>query len=102
MSTVQILYCSTRGSILACNCVFAGVAVPSLTSFTYYAMFLLILAVWSCHQAVKWRGIMRVLRCGMTFYTLLHLIGLYLYQFQAAQQNIPILPDDSSTSLFVR
>ncbi|CAI8013642.1 Piezo-type mechanosensitive ion channel component 1 [Geodia barretti] len=80
----------------------SGVAVPSLTSFTYYAMFLLILAAWSCHQAVKWRGCIRVLRCCMTFYTMLHLISLYLYQFQAAQQNIPIKPDDTSKSLLAR
>lgn len=80
----------------------AGVAVPSLTSFTYYAIFLFILAVWSCHKAVKWRRIIRVLRCGMTFYTMLHLMGLYLYQFQAAQQNIPIQPYGTTKSLLAR
>ena len=81
---------------------FAGVAVPSLTSFTYYGMFLIMLGLWSFHQTGKWKGAIRCIRCGLTFYTMLHLVALYLYQFQAAQQNIPQEPDDTTKSVLAR
>lgn len=79
-----------------------GVAIPSLTSFAYYLVFLIVLVIWSFHQTVRLRVIVRVLRCVLTFYTMVHLIVLYLYQFQAAQQNIPLLPDDTAKSLLAR
>ena len=80
----------------------AGVAVPSLTSFIYYIVFLIVLAIWSCHLSVQLRGVVRVLRCGLTFYSMLHLVVLYLYQFQTAQQNIPLQPYDTTKSLLAR
>jgi hypothetical protein len=82
----------------------SGVAVPSITSFIYYGVFMIILAVWSCHQSQQshWKVVMRMLRSGLTFYTMLHLIVLYLYQFQAAQQNIPLQPDTTMQSLLIR
>lgn len=87
------------------SCIFfgmPGVAVPSLTSFAYYLVFLTVLVIWSFHQTVRMRVVVRVLRCILTFYTMVHLIVLYLYQFQAAQQNIPLLPDDTGKSLLAR
>lgn len=80
----------------------SGVAVPSLTSLAYYLVFLTVLVIWSFHQTVRLRVLVRVLRCILTFYTMVHLIVLYLYQFQAAQQNIPLLPDDTAKSLLAR
>lgn len=92
-------YCMYNMYMLFCM---SGVAIPSLTSFTYYLVFLILLVIWSFHQTVRLRVIVRVLRCMLTFYTMVHLAVLYLYQFQAAQQNIPLLPDNTSKSLLAR
>ena len=63
-----------------------GIAVPSLTSFAYYAVFLVLLVIWSVHM--KLAGLVRVLRTILTFYSALHLLVLHLFQLSSAQSHI--------------
>lgn len=67
-----------------------GVAVPSLTSFVYYAVFLVLLVIWSVH--LRLAGLVRVLRTLLTLHSALHLLVLHLFQFSAAQDQIQLGP----------
>ena len=67
-----------------------GVAVPSLTSFVYYAVFLVLLVIWSVHSRLA--GLVRVLRTLLTLHSALHLLVLHLFQFSAAQNQIQLGP----------
>ena len=67
-----------------------GVAVPSLTSFVYYAVFLVLLVIWSVH--LRLAGLVRVLRTLLTLHSALHLLVLHLFQFSAAQDHIQLGP----------
>ena len=79
-----------------------GVAVPSLTSFAYYAFFLLLLILWSLHLLSKMEGFVRALRAIAILYCSLHLLLLHLYQFQSLQDHIPVQPANTTTSLLAR
>ena len=72
-------------------CMFnAGIAVPSLTSFVYYAVFLVLLVIWSVHMRLT--GLVRVLRTLLTLHSALYLLALHLFQFSAAQNHIQLGP----------
>ena len=77
-----------------------GIAIPSLTSLVYYGVFLFLLSVWSVHLGL--RPLVRGLRVLLMLYSSLHLLLLHLYQFQSAQDNIPILPNNTISSLVGR
>lgn len=72
--------------------VHVGIAVPSLTSFVYYAVFLVLLVIWSVH--LRLAGLVRVLRTLLTLHSALHLLVLHLFQFSAAQDQIQLGPCD--------
>ncbi len=80
--------------------VYAGIAVPSITSFVYYASFLLLLFIWSIHK--KAAILIRILRTFLVIYASCHMIVLDLYQFQSAQFYIPLLPDNATSSILAR
>ena len=67
-----------------------GIAVPSVTSFVYYAVFLVLLVIWSVHMRLT--GLVRVLRTLLTLHSALHLLALHLFQFSAAQDHIQLGP----------
>ena len=74
-----------------CVCMFnVGIAVPSVTSFVYYAVFLVLLVIWSVHMRLT--GLVRVLRTLLTLHSALHLLALHLFQFSAAQDHIQLGP----------
>ena len=75
-------------------------AVPSLTSFAYYLLFLFLLIIWSVHLELK--GLVRVLRVVAMIYATLHLVVLDLYQFQSAQDLVPTQPANTTNSLLAR
>ena len=77
--------------------------VPSLSSLTYYLVSLYLLVMWSLHLG-KGRAatVARCLRIGLVLYSTLHLVVLHLYQFQSAQDHIPLQPDTTTTSLLAR
>ena len=75
---------------LVCSMYNVGVAVPSLTSFVYYAVFLVLLVIWSVH--LRLAGLVRVLRTLLTLHSALHLLVLHLFQFSAAQDQIQLGP----------
>lgn len=73
--------------------VHVGIAVPSLTSFVYYAVFLVLLVIWSVH--LRLASLVRVLRTLLTLHSALHLLVLHLFQFSAAQDQIQLGPCDA-------
>lgn len=77
-----------------------GVAVPSLTSLLYFFFFILLSLLWSFH--LQHLFLIRWLRCLALIYSGLHILILYLYQLQSAQLLIPILPNDTTSSLLAR
>ena len=68
----------------------AGIAVPSLTSFAYYAVFLVLLVLWSVH--LRPSSLVRVLRTYLILHSALHLLVLHLFQFSTAQNHIQLGP----------
>ena len=81
---------------------FVGAVAPSLTSFFYYFTFLALCLIWSFHLSNKLRSIVRLLRVVGLFYSSLHLIVLYLYQFQSFQLSVPVEPVSDTDSLIAR
>lgn len=63
-----------------------GTAVPSLTSFTYYAIFLFLLILWALQ--LRPRLLIRALRAFLVLYSGLHLLLLDLVQFSSLQERI--------------
>lgn len=79
----------------------SGVAVPSILSFWYFFVFLLLAIMWSIHY--KHAGlVVRSLRTISLIYTAIHLIVLYLYQFQSFQLAAPSTSFGSLKHLVVR
>ena len=81
-------------------CAPVGVAVPSILSYIYYLVFLLVLIIWSLHLKLKWA--VRVVRVAIMIYAILHLVLLDLYQFQSGQDLVEALPLDTTHSLLAR
>ena len=78
----------------------SGVAVVSITSLFYYSTFLTLLILWSLHR--NWRLLIRILRIITLVYVSVHILVLYLYQFQSMQLLVPVLPLDTTDSLVAR
>lgn len=70
-----------------------GIAVPSVTSFAYYAVFLSLLALWGLH--LRLQQSVRLLRAAVMFYSALHILMLDLYQFQGFQSAVSVFVEDS-------
>ena len=77
-----------------------GVAFTSITSLAYFAFFLFLLLLWSVH--LRCSSLVRWLRVITLIYTAVHVIVLYLYQFQSAQQLLPYQPYNTTESLIAR
>ena len=64
----------------------AGIALPSLLSATYFLSFLVIATWWGCYRSLGNR--FAVFRIVLLVYSALHLVLLYLYQFQFFQEAL--------------
>ncbi|KAL5467471.1 hypothetical protein EMCRGX_G031697 [Ephydatia muelleri] len=74
-----------------------SVTVPSLTSFVYFAIFLIKATLWAIHLE-GWNRRLSV-RLLLLVYAGCHLVVVYLYQFEVAQKLIPLQPANTTTSL---
>ena len=79
----------------------SGVAVPSLTSVWYFLVFLSLALMWSIHFS-EIQSISRILKFVSLIYSAVHILALYLYQFQSFQLDAPTIPIHRSSSLVVR
>ena len=79
----------------------SGVVVPSLTSVWYFLVFLSLALMWSIHFS-KIQSISRILKFVSLIYSAIHILALYLYQFQSFQLDAPAIPIHRSSSLVVR
>lgn len=77
-----------------------GVALPSVTSFFYFAVFLVLMLSWSLHLTSM--GVSRFLRMVALVYCTAHFLLLYLYQFQDFQEEVATQPYDTIDSLMAR
>ena len=77
-----------------------GVALPSVISFFYFAMFLVLTLNWSLH--LTFVRVFRFLRTLALIYSALHFLLLYLYQFQSYQEEVSTQPYDTTNSLLAR
>lgn len=78
-----------------------SVLVPSVLSFWYFFVFLSLAIMWSIH--FKRAGlVVRSLRTISLVYTAVHLIVLYLYQFQSFQLAVPSKSFNNLSHLIVR
>ena len=77
-----------------------SVTVPSLTSFVYFAIFLIKATLWAVHLE-GWNRRLSV-RLLLLVYAGCHLVVVYLYQFEVAQKLIPLQPSNTTTSLVAR
>ena len=77
-----------------------SVTVPSLTSFVYFAIFLIKATLWAVHLD-GWNRRLFV-RLLLLVYAGCHLVVVYLYQFEVAQKLIPLQPANTTTSLVAR
>ena len=68
---------------------FSGVMVPSLLTSVYFLSFLFICTWWGCFRTIGDK--FAKFRIVMLFYSGLHLLVLYLYQFQFFQEIL--IPD---------
>ena len=75
---------STLGNLLVALLLAAsGIMHPSLLSSVYFVAFVAMATWWSCYRTFGNKfGVVRVL---LLVYSGLHLVALYLYQFQTAQ-----------------
>ena len=78
-----------------------GVSVPSLTSMVYFLLFLLRATLWALHFD-KWTRLWSAVRVLLLIYTGCHLVMVYLYQFEKAQELIPLQPTNTTSSLLGR
>ncbi|XP_074617953.1 piezo-type mechanosensitive ion channel component 1-like isoform X1 [Acropora palmata] len=69
----------------------AGIMLPSLASAIYFIIFLILGTMWACHKAFRLRRkkAFAYLRFTLMVYSGLHLVTLYLYQFQFFQASLP-------------
>ena len=83
--------CSTLGDLLVALLLAAsGIMHPSIISSVYFVVFFAMATWWSCHRGFGNRfGVARTL---LLAYSGVHLVVLYLYQFQTIQS---ILSDKS-------
>lgn len=77
-----------------------GVAVPSLTSLVYFLIFLLKAVLWALHLD-GWNRRLSV-RALLLVFTGCHIVMVYLYQFETAQELIPLKPTNTTASLLGR
>ncbi|KAL5467228.1 hypothetical protein EMCRGX_G031428 [Ephydatia muelleri] len=78
-----------------------GVSVPSLTSMVYFLLFLLRATLWALHFD-RWTRLWSAVRVLLLIYTGCHLVMVYLYQFEKAQELIPLQPTNTTSSLLGR
>lgn len=65
----------------------SGVILPSLLNALYFVVFLALATWWSLYKSLGQK--FAYLRIAMAVYTALHLIVLYLYQFEFFQDALP-------------
>lgn len=77
-----------------------GIMLPSLASAIYFVMFLILGTMWACHKAVRLRRkrAFAYVRFGLMVYSGLHVLILYMYQFQFFQRYLP--PESLLARLF--
>ena len=78
-----------------------GVVVPSLTSVVYILIFLLKATWWALHLDGRSR-LWSVIQALLLVYAGCHLVVVYLYQFEEAQNLIPLQPTNSTVSVLGR
>lgn len=68
-----------------------GIMLPSLASAIYFIIFLILGTMWACHKAFRLRRkkAFAYLRFTVMVYSGLHVVTLYLYQFQFFQASLP-------------
>jgi hypothetical protein len=76
------------------TCLLCGSIVPSLTSFCYYAIFLIQMLLWCFH--LKLAVVVRSIRFFLLAYACLHMSVVYLYQFQSFQLILPVSSMDDT------
>lgn len=79
-----------------CNCVCAGIILPSLTSGVYFAVFLGLVWWWVFSRSIEML-IFSSLCVMLTIFSGGHLLVLYLYQLPLFQQLVP--PEDAYARL---
>ena len=79
----------------------SGVAVPSIVSFWYFAVFFVMCWAWSIHFSHT-QSLGRVLRIISLVYSAVHILLLYLYQFQSFQLVAPSTAYENIDDLMVR
>ncbi len=79
----------------------SGVTVPSIVSFWYFAVFLVMCWAWSVHFSHT-HSLGRVLRILSLVYSAVHILVLYLYQFQSFQLVAPSTTYGNINDLMVR
>ena len=78
-----------------------GVSVPSIFSLWYFCVFLVLNIMWSTHFK-HIRCVSRMLRLVSLVYSAVHLIVLYLYQFQSFQLAAPSTEFVNTNNLLAR
>ena len=75
-----------------------GVAQPNVISSVYFITFLFLGTFWACHRSVRFKRnrAFYCLKIFLTVYSAVHVILLYLYQFEFFQSQL------SASSLYAR
>ena len=65
--------------------------LPSLSSAIYFIIFLILGTMWACHKAFRLRRkkAFAYLRFTLMVYSGVHVVTLYMYQFQFFQTSLP-------------
>ena len=68
-----------------------GIMLPSLASAIYFIIFLILGTLWACHRAFRLRRkrAFAYLRFALMVYSGVHVMTLYMYQFQFFQTSLP-------------
>lgn len=77
-----------------------GIMLPSLSSAIYFIIFLILGTMWACHKAFRLRRkkAFAYLRFTLMVYSGVHVVTLYMYQFQFFQTSLP--PESLLARLF--
>lgn len=68
-----------------------GIMLPSLASAIYFIIFLILGTLWACHKAFRLqrKRAFAYLRFALMVYSGVHVLTLYMYQFQFFQTSLP-------------
>ena len=77
--------------VVALMLLVAGIISPSVTCSVYFLAFLVFGTLWACHRVIrlKDRKAYAFVRVALMMYSMLHVVLLYLYQFQFFQNLVP-------------